>query len=364
MARWFGDGYGSGRQAHSRSYGREARGQRRPKTPASARVGATRRLLDNLGSTETVHAAVRLTGTRTRMDNPGSTAHFREQQVATYLIGDVQGCADAFDALLLTLRFDPAHDRLIVLGDLVNRGPQSLRSIERLMELGDSAQCLLGNHDLHLLAVAHGIRKAHRSDTLDDILASPRRDALIDWVRNRPLALMEQGWLLVHAGVLPQWTEEQTLALAAEVERRLRAPDYADFVRVMYGNQPDEWDEALAGDDRLRLVVNTLTRARFLETGARHYGRIDFQNKRADVSDTSRGLLPWFAVPRRETSGTPMAFGHWSTLGLNWEQNALCLDTGCLWGGALTAVVLPPSGQRWLQMTQIPCARSLDPMMD
>ena len=284
--------------------------------------------------------------------------------MATYLIGDVQGCADAFSALLDALQFNPARDRLIVLGDLVNRGAQSLASMERLMALGDSAQCLLGNHDLHLLAVVHGVRKAHRSDTLDDILQSPRRAELIDWVRRRPLALMEQGWLLVHAGVLPQWTAENTLQLAAEVERRLRAPDYVDFLRVMFGNQPDEWSDALAGFDRLRIVVNTLTRARFLDAGNTHYGRLDFHNKQASANGASAELLPWFALPQRETAQTPIAFGHWSTLGLRWEHNALCLDSGCLWGGALTAVTLPPAGQAWLDATQIPCDRSLEPMAD
>jgi bis(5'-nucleosyl)-tetraphosphatase (symmetrical) len=284
--------------------------------------------------------------------------------LATYLIGDVQGCADAFSALLDALQFHPARDRLIVLGDLVNRGAQSLASMERLMALGESAQCLLGNHDLHLLAVAHGVRKAHRSDTLDDILQSPRRAELIDWVRNRPLALMEQGWLLVHAGVLPQWSAAKTLQLAAEVERRLRAPDYIDFLRVMFGNQPDEWSDTLAGFDRLRIVVNTLTRARFLQASGTHAGRLDFHNKQAEASSASADLLPWFALPQRETAQTPIAFGHWSTLGLRWEHNTLCLDSGCLWGGALTAVKLPPAGQAWLDATQIPCSRSLDPMTD
>ena len=284
--------------------------------------------------------------------------------MATYLIGDVQGCADAFSALLDALHFEPARDRLIVLGDLVNRGAQSLASMERLMALGDSAQCLLGNHDLHLLAVAHGERKAHRSDTLDDILQSPRRAELIDWVRNRPLALMEQGWLLVHAGVLPQWSAAKTLQLAAEVERRLRAPDYIDFLRVMFGNQPDEWSDTLVGFDRLRIVVNTLTRARFVQASRPHAGRLDFHNKQAEANGASADLLPWFALPQRETAQTPIAFGHWSTLGLRWEHNALCLDSGCLWGGALTAVKLPPAGQAWLDATQIPCSRSLDPMTD
>jgi bis(5'-nucleosyl)-tetraphosphatase (symmetrical) len=284
--------------------------------------------------------------------------------LATYLIGDVQGCADAFSALLDALQFHPARDRLIVLGDLVNRGAQSLASMERLMALGESAQCLLGNHDLHLLAVANGVRKAHRSDTLDDILQSPHRAELIDWVRNRPLALMEQGWLLVHAGVLPQWSAAKTLQLAAEVERRLRAPDYIDFLRVMFGNQPDEWSDTLAGFDRLRIVVNTLTRARFLQASGTHAGRLDFHNKQAEASSASADLLPWFALPQRETAQTPIAFGHWSTLGLRWEHNTLCLDSGCLWGGALTAVKLPPAGQAWLDATQIPCSRSLDPMTD
>lgn len=284
--------------------------------------------------------------------------------MATYLIGDVQGCADAFSALLDALRFDPTHDRLVVLGDLVNRGAQSLQSIERLMALGDSAQCLLGNHDLHLLAVAHGVRKAHRNDTLDDILQSPRRAELLDWVRSRPLALMEQGWLLVHAGVLPQWSAEKTLQLAAEVERRLRAPDYVDFLRVMFGNQPDEWSENLARFDRLRIVVNTLTRARFLQATGPHAGRLDFHHKQASANGASAELQPWFALPQRRTAKTPIAFGHWSTLGLHWAHNALCLDSGCLWGGTLTAVKLPPSGQPWLEVTQIPCDRSLAPMTD
>ncbi|WP_298292774.1 symmetrical bis(5'-nucleosyl)-tetraphosphatase [Thiomonas sp.] len=284
--------------------------------------------------------------------------------MATYLIGDVQGCADALDALLAALRFDPASDRLIVLGDLVNRGPQSLASMERLMALGDAAQCLLGNHDLHLLAVANGVRKAHRSDTLDDILQSPRRDALIDWVRNRPLALFEQGWLLVHAGVLPQWTAAQTLQLAAEVQQKLRAPDYVDFLRVMYGNEPTEWKDSLTGFDRLRIVVNTLTRARFVDTDPAHYGRLDFHNKQASANGGSSTLAPWFALPRRATRGTPMAFGHWSTLGLHWEDGALCLDSGCLWGGALSAAQLAPPGQPWLDVVQIPCTRRLEPMPD
>ena len=284
--------------------------------------------------------------------------------MATYLIGDVQGCADAFSALLDALQFNPARDRLIVLGDLVNRGTQSLASMERLMALGDCAQCLLGNHDLHLLAVAHGVRKAHRSDTLDDILQSPRRAELIDWVRRRPLALMEQGWLLVHAGALPQWSAAKTLQPAAEVERRLRAPDYVDFLRVMFGNQPDEWGESLAGFDRLRIVVNTLTRVRFLQASGPHAGRLDFHNKQAQANGSSAELLPWFALPQRQTAQTPIAFGHWSTLGLRWEHNVLCLDSGCLWGGTLTAVKLPPAGQAWLDATQIPCERSLEPMAD
>ena len=284
--------------------------------------------------------------------------------MATYLIGDIQGCGQAFDTLLDALRFDPANDRLIVLGDLVNRGPQSLQSLERVMALGKSAECLLGNHDLHLLAAANGVRKLHRSDTLDDILSSPRRAELLDWIRHRPLALMEQGWLMVHAGVLPQWSAAQTLAFASEVERRLRAPDYVDFLRVMFGNQPDEWDDALTGDDRLRIVVNTLTRARFLNSKRKHYGRLDFHNKQAAASATSDGLLPWFALPRRLTAGVPIAFGHWSTLGLHWEHGALCLDSGCLWGGALTALRLGPPDQGWLDIVQVPCPRSLEPMTD
>jgi bis(5'-nucleosyl)-tetraphosphatase (symmetrical) len=278
--------------------------------------------------------------------------------MSTYLIGDLQGCDAPFARLLEHLAFDPARDRLIVLGDAVNRGPASLGVLRRLIALGDAAQCLLGNHDLHLLAVAHGVRRAHRSDTLQDILDAPDRDALLDWVRQRPLALHEQGWLLVHAGVLPQWTLTQTLALAAEVEQQLRGADPVAFLRDLFGNQPDRWDDGLQGPERWRITVNALTRLRFIDAD----GRIDFHVKQ-DATRAPAGMLPWFAVPGRRTANQPIAFGHWSTLGLHWEQDALCLDSGCLWGGSLSAARLPSSGQGWLRIDSLPCKRARDPML-
>src|SRR3954447_24058255 len=180
-----------------------------------------------------------------------------------YLIGDLQGCCDPLDNLLATIGFSPSRDRIHVLGDLVNRGPQSLPTLQRLHALGDAARCLLGNHDLHLLAVAHGVRKPHRGDTLDAILADPRRDAWLDWLRHRDMAAEACGWLLVHAGVVPQWTARETLAHAREIEAMLRSPDIARFLPVMYGNEPRRWDDALVGPDRWRFIVNVLTRLRF-----------------------------------------------------------------------------------------------------
>jgi len=269
------------------------------------------------------------------------------------LIGDLQGCGDAFDRLIAVTGFSPSRDHLVVLGDLVNRGPQSLAVLQRLKALDASATCLLGNHDLHLLAVAQGVRRAHRSDTLEDILSSPERDAWLDWVRARPLATHECGWLCVHAGVPPQWDADQTLALAAEVGAMLRGPDLHGFLQVMYGNEPARWDAALTGADRWRFVINALTRMRFCSDD----GTMDFQLKEgADAAPP--GLRPWFDLPDRRTAGTPMAFGHWSTLGLINRPDLLALDTGCVWGGALTAVRVD-GGRR--EVMQVLCEQAQAP---
>lgn len=255
--------------------------------------------------------------------------------MATYLIGDVQGCDDALGRLLERIDFSPSRDTLYLLGDLVNRGPDSLAVLQRLMALEGSAHCLLGNHDLHLLAVAHGVRKPHRNDTLDAILHAPDRPRLLDWLRHRPLALQHQGWLMVHAGVLPAWDAAQTLSLAREVEAALQSADWGVLMHNMYGNQPDHWDDRLRGFERLRVIVNALTRLRLCTPS----GVMEFATK--DSADAAPpGFLPWFAVPGRRTDGQPVAFGHWSTLGDTGRADALALDTGCVWGGCLTAARL------------------------
>ncbi|WP_418316528.1 symmetrical bis(5'-nucleosyl)-tetraphosphatase [Piscinibacter sakaiensis] len=273
-----------------------------------------------------------------------------------YLIGDVQGCCGALQRLLEKIDFSASRDRLFVLGDMVNRGPQSLATLRLLRGLGDAASCLLGNHDLHLLAAAHGVRKVHRSDTLDDILTADDREAWIDWVRWRPLAIFDDGWLMVHAGVVPQWDREQTMRLAAEVETRLRGPDLTAFLQVMYGNQPARWDDALDGDDRLRLVINALTRTRFLLPD----GSLDFTTKEG-VDEAPPGLTPWFDAPGRRTAGQPIAFGHWSRLGLINRPNLVALDTGCVWGGALSALRID-GGRR--ELIQVDCAASATPNLN
>jgi bis(5'-nucleosyl)-tetraphosphatase (symmetrical) len=259
---------------------------------------------------------------------------------ALWAIGDVQGCAASLQALLAQI---PGDARLVFVGDLVNRGPQSLASLRLVRSLGNRAVALLGNHDLHLLATAAGIRRQHDDDTLAEILAAPDRDELLDWLRARPLAHREAGALFVHAGVLPTWSVEQTLALAAEVQARLRAPDYRDFLATMYGNQPERWDDALAGADRARCVINALTRLRFVAAD----GTMDLKTKEG-AGAAPPGFVPWFDHPSRATRGTPVVFGHWSTLGLMLRDDALCLDTGCVWGGALTALSWP--ARRLLQV--------------
>ena len=265
-------------------------------------------------------------------------------------IGDLQGCNARLGALLH--RADPDNSRpLWFAGDLVNRGPHSLAALRRLRALGDRATVVLGNHDLHLLASATGVRKTHRSDTLDDIMLADDRPALLDWVRTRPLAHLADGHLLVHAGVFPQWTPEETVALAAEVQAVLSGPDWVDFLRVMYGNTPTRWSHSLSGDDRLRTIVNGLTRMRFIDAE----GGMDFAVKEgADAAPP--GLTPWFDVPGRRTANVTVIFGHWSTLGLLMRPNLLGLDTGCVWGGSLTAVSLHDR-----EVFQVKCHRERDP---
>ena len=263
--------------------------------------------------------------------------------MAHYLIGDVQGCDSALQRLLDTLAFSPSRDTLWLLGDLVNRGPASAAVLRRLMGYGAAARCLLGNHDLHLLAVAHGVRPPHRSDTVADVLQAPDRTVLLEWLRRQSLALQHphagEMFLMVHAGVLPSWDAPKTIALAAELEDVLRGPNLPDFLRRMYGNEPVAWDDTLTGDARLRVIVNALTRLRFCTPD----GEMEFATKEGAGAAPS-GYLPWFDVPGRRTAGITVAFGHWSTLGRLNRQDVLGLDTGCVWGGCLTALRLAGAG--------------------
>jgi bis(5'-nucleosyl)-tetraphosphatase (symmetrical) len=270
-----------------------------------------------------------------------------------YMIGDLQGCCSPFEQLMAAVDFSPSRDRLYVLGDLVNRGPDSLGVLRRLRALGGAATCLLGNHDLHLLAVAHGVRKPHRSDTLDEILNAPDRDDWLNWLRGQRLAVHEEGWLMVHAGVVPQWDAAQTVSLAREVEAMLVGPQVSEFLPQMYGNEPERWDDSLEGVPRWRCVVNSLTRLRF----CRADGTMEFKSKDG-AGEAPEGHMPWFDVPGRRTAGTPLAFGHWSTLGLIERDDLLCLDTGCIWGGKLTAARID-GGRR--ELIQIDCPQAQKP---
>jgi bis(5'-nucleosyl)-tetraphosphatase (symmetrical) len=249
-----------------------------------------------------------------------------------WVIGDLQGCLDPLLELVEAL---PPQSPLWLTGDLINRGPRSLDTLRWVISQGTRVKTVLGNHDLHLLAIAIGIRKPHRNDTYDEILQAPDRDELIDWIRTRPLALYEHGWLMVHAGVLPQWTVTQTLMLAGEVQDALSGPHWTDFVKAMYGNEPDRWDDALSGYERLRVVVNALTRLRFCDQS----GRMEFNTKEG-VGAAPPGFMPWFEVPSRTTLGVPIVFGHWSALGLINRPDLIAIDTGCVWGRQLSAVRL------------------------
>lgn len=274
--------------------------------------------------------------------------------MAVYLIGDVQGCDEALARLLHTLDFSPSRDTLHLLGDLVNRGPDSLAVLRRLRALQGSAQCLLGNHDLHALAVAAGVRRPSRSDTLDEMLGAPDREALLDWLRQQAMACQAHGVLMVHAGVLPQWSAADTLVHAAELQQVLRSPDWMDFLQQMYGNEPARWDDALRGAERWRVIVNALTRLRFCMAD----GTMEFDTKEG-AAGAPPGFMPWFEVPGRRTAGDVIAFGHWSTLGWLGRSNLLALDTGCVWGGCLTALRLQYDGTH--ERIEVRCPQSQRP---
>jgi bis(5'-nucleosyl)-tetraphosphatase (symmetrical) len=255
--------------------------------------------------------------------------------MSTYAIGDVQGCYDPLRRLLDSIDFDPADDVLWFVGDLVNRGPQSVETLRFVRSLGDRAVTVLGNHDLSLLVIAAGHSKPHRGDTIDQVLAAPDRDELLDWLRHQKLMHAEDGYAMVHAGLLPQWTIERALELAREVEAALQGPEHAALLRHMYGNKPDRWDESLTGHDRLRVIVNAMTRLRLCDAA----GRMEFSHK-TGLDTAPQGFMPWFEVPERASAGTPIVFGHWAALGLVVRADLAAIDTGCVWGRELTALRL------------------------
>ncbi len=265
----------------------------------------------------------------------------------TYAIGDLQGCAPQLNLLLERIDADAPGARLVFVGDIVNRGPASLQTLRTLIALGERALCVLGNHDLHLLAVSQQIRAPGSSDTLDDILNAPDRDDLLDWLRRQPLARIVDDHLIVHAGVLPAWSAAQAIGLSQEVEAMLQGPHWVDFLRTMYGNEPSRWSDDLQGADRLRCIVNAMTRLRFCTPD----GHMEFQTKEGPGAPPA-GYLPWFEVPGRRTASDTVVFGHWSTLGLVQQDRLLGLDTGCVWGGKLSAVRLAahPAGRKLLQV--------------
>ncbi len=276
------------------------------------------------------------------------------QPMAIYLIGDVQGCDEALQRLLQEMGFSASRDTLYLLGDLVNRGPDSVAVLRRLMALDGAAHCVLGNHDLHALAVAAGVRAPGRLDTLQQLLQAPDRERLLGWLRRQSMALQAHGVLMVHAGVLPQWSAHDTLDRAAELEAVLRGPDWLDFLRQMYGNDPDRWDDRLQGLQRLRVIVNALTRLRFCSTD----GRMEFDTKEG-AAGAPPGFMPWFDVPGRRSAGQVVAFGHWSTLGWLGRADVIALDSGCVWGGCLSALRLHAQGAH--ELLQVRCPQSLRP---
>lgn len=258
--------------------------------------------------------------------------------MSVYAVGDLQGCYRPFCGLLESLDFDPARDRLWLVGDLVNRGPDSLETLRFVRSLGDAAITVLGNHDLNLLALAYQ-HPAQANDSLKPILEAPDRDELLSWLRQLPLFHRDRalGWTMVHAGLAPDWSLDQAAKLATEVETMLRGPDHAEFFAHMYGNDPDRWHDDLSGWQRLRVITNCLTRLRYCHAD----GRLDM-NYKGSLEDAPPDLVPWFALPERASANERIVFGHWSALTrIAWpEHNAWGIDSGCVWGGKLTALRL------------------------
>ncbi len=256
--------------------------------------------------------------------------------MANYAIGDIQGCFDSLCRLLALCGFDPAKDRVWLVGDLVNRGPKSLETLRLIKSLGPAAVTVLGNHDLYLLMVAEGGAKFRaKDDTLQAIFAAPDCDELLDWLRHQPLCHTEDNYCMVHAGLLPQWTAAKARELSSEVEAALQGPKYRQFIKNLWGSEPAGWSDDLSGWPRLRVIVNAMTRMRFCTPE----GIMEFKAK-GKLSNTPPGHIPWFDAPNPQYAGSVLVTGHWSALGLKVTPNLLALDSGCLWGGHLTAVRL------------------------
>ena len=255
--------------------------------------------------------------------------------MATIAIGDVQGCYDQLMLLLESAGYDERRDRLWFVGDLVNRGPQSLATVRFVKSLGERAVTVLGNHDLSLFVIAEGLTKPHIGDTFDEVLAAPDREELLAWMRQQKMMHAEGGYAMVHAGLLPQWSISQALALAREVEAALGGPDHREFLRNLYGNEPARWRDELAGYDRLRIIVNAMSRMRLVSAD----GTMEFGHK-LGLAKLPAGYMPWYDVPGRASRGSAVIFGHWAALGLVLRDDVVCLDTGCVWGRGLSALRL------------------------
>lgn len=262
--------------------------------------------------------------------------------MAIYAVGDLQGCFQPLLKLLERLHFKPGKDQLWLVGDLVNRGPQSLEVLRFVRSLGDSAKVVLGNHDLNLLAVAYGDRNHHPRDTLRAILKAPDREPLLDWLRQQPLLHHDKklGITMVHAGLPPQWDLKTAQHCASKVEKMLSGKHCSEFLLRMYGNKPSQWDKSLHGWAKLRFTTNALTRIRYCSKD----GHLDMDNH-GPIGSQPKGLMPWFKVPGRASKDLTLVFGHWSTLGTIVKPGLIALDSGCVWGGQLTAIRLDKPGK-------------------